>query len=75
VAGIHCPACHQGYINSLIPRFLGRCGRAQESWSASAPRLGNQPVLEFYDSGVLLSGQPLSAVMDSNQFRLDDAKR
>jgi hypothetical protein len=50
VAGIHCPACHQGYINSLTPRCLGRCGRAQESWSATAPRLGKQLILEFYDS-------------------------
>jgi len=38
LAGIHCPACHQGYINSLVPRCLSRCGRAQAGWSLRADR-------------------------------------
>ena len=66
MAGIHCPACHQGYINSLIPRCLGRRGRAQESWSARAPRLGDQPVLELYDSaGAVIWSAPPSATAPS----------
>jgi len=46
MAGIHCPACHQGYINSLNPRCLHRpadTGRPERkisgpSLSAARPR-------------------------------------
>ena len=37
MAGIHCPACHQGYINSLIPRCLGRV-QGQPERNSSQPR-------------------------------------
>jgi hypothetical protein len=61
VAGIRCPARHQGYINTfiLIPPL---------------PRLGDQPILEFYDStGAVIWSTPPGRIQIL--FRLDDAKR